>query len=183
MKTILITFIVTFSLSVVAGTKVLMKTSAGDIEIELFDKKSPSSTENFLKYASEGFYKGTIFHRVIDNYIIQGGGYTKDLDLKDTHPQIKNEALNMVKNEEGTIAMARHRPKHSATSQFYFNLKDNEELNHRGLGAYGYAVFGKITKGLDVAKRIGKTKTLRKGNHKRFPVDTIEILDVIKLTK
>lgn len=143
----IILFLAFFSFELYAGTKVLMKTSAGNIEIELFDKKSSESTRNFLKYVDEGFYKKTLFHRVIDNYIIQGGGYDKDFKLKKTHPQIKNEALNMVKNLEGTIAMARHRPKHSATSQFYINLKDNSNLDHQGLGAYGYAVFGKITKG------------------------------------
>ena len=172
-----------FSFSALSGTKVLMKTSMGDIEIELFDKKSPSSTQNFLMYIDKGFYTHTIFHRVIENYIVQGGGYTKDLELKDTEPQIKNEALNMEPNAEGTIAMARHRPKHSATSQFYLNLKDNNDLNHKGLGAYGYAVFGKITKGLEIAKLIGKVKTARRGNHKRVPLKTVFIISVTILTK
>jgi cyclophilin family peptidyl-prolyl cis-trans isomerase len=183
MKNVFILLIIGMSFSAYSGTKVLMSTSMGDVEIELFDKKSPSSSKNFLMYIDKGFYNDTVFHRVIDNYIVQGGGYTKDLELKDTEPQIKNEALNMVPNLEGTIAMARRRPKHSATSQFYFNLKDNKDLNHLGLGAYGYAVFGKITKGLEVAKLIGKVKTERKGNHKRVPLEPVFIKSIKRITK
>lgn len=175
---IILTIILSFH--TIAGTKVTIKTNYGNIEVELFDKKSPQSVKNFLKYIDDGYYSNTIFHRVIDNYIIQGGGYNQELKTKKTHPQIKNEALNMVKNLKGTIAMARRRPKHSAKSEFYFNLKDNPELNHLGLGQYGFAVFGKITKGFKIAQLIGKIPTSKKGQFKRVPNKVVLIESITR---
>ena len=140
---------------------VTMKTSISEtpIEIELDPVKAPITVENFVKYAEEGFYNGTIFHRVISGFMIQGGGFTKDMKQKSTHAPIKNEAKNELNNERGTIAMARTSVVDSATSQFFINTKDNISLNHRGERDYGYAVFGKVVKGMDVVDQIEKTPT------------------------
>lgn len=147
-----------------AGTLVEMKTSAGTILLELNDEKAPVTVQNFLRYVDQKFYDGTIFHRVINNFMIQGGGFDKNLKRKETMAPIKNEATNGLKNEKGTIAMARTGVIDSATSQFFINLVDNNFLDHRGEspGTYGYAVFGKVVKGLDVVEQIGKTKTIKK---------------------
>ncbi|MBT4790442.1 MAG: peptidylprolyl isomerase A [Halobacteriovoraceae bacterium] len=180
MKKILIFTILLTSLCSYAGTEIVIQTSMGTIEVELFDKTSKESVRNFLQYIDEDFYTNTLIHRVIKDYIIQGGGLDINFDEKKTHPQIKNEALNMTKNLKGTIAMARKRPKHSAKSEFYFNLKDNPNLDHRGLGNYGYAVFGKITKGFDVALKIGNVPIARKGLYKKVPNKPVIIKSITR---
>jgi cyclophilin family peptidyl-prolyl cis-trans isomerase len=144
-----------------ANPMVEMKTNLGSFTLELYPDKAPKTVENFLKYVKTGFYKGTIFHRVIDNFMIQGGGFGTNLHEKDTFPSIQNEANNGLKNEIYTIAMARTMNPHSASAQFFINVKDNAFLDHtaptpRG---WGYAVFGKVVKGQDVAMKIAKVKT------------------------
>jgi cyclophilin family peptidyl-prolyl cis-trans isomerase len=180
MRYLLLLTILTISTTLFAGTKVKIETNHGDIYLELFDKKSPNSVKNFLKYADDGFYTKTNFHRVIKDYIVQGGGYDLEFNKKSTHPQIKNEALNMVKNLKGTIGMARQRPKHSAKSEFYLNLKDNPNLDHSGLGHYGYAVFGKISKGFEVVQKLGAMPSSKKGQHRRFPNEQIRIKSITR---
>jgi len=178
MKHLLLLILLLISTNIFAGTVVVIKTSMGVIEVELLDKKAPETVRNFLQYTDDGFYSGVIFHRVIKDYIIQAGLLTTDFKEKDQHPQIKNEALNMIKNLKGTISMARRRHKHSAKSEFFFNLKDNPELDHQGLGHYGYSTFGKITKGFDVALKIGGVPVERKGQHKRVPLTPVVIESV-----
>jgi cyclophilin family peptidyl-prolyl cis-trans isomerase len=140
---------------------VVMETSYGTIEIELFADKAPISTENFLKYVDDGFFSGTIFHRVIADFMIQGGGFTEDMNQKKTRDSIKNEATNGLKNERGTLAMARTMVVDSATAQFFINVKDNPFLNNRGtdMQSYGYAVFGKVVSGMDIVDKIRAVKT------------------------
>jgi len=147
-----------------AGTRIEMKTSAGVIKLELNDEQAPVTVQNFLKYVDQKFYDGTIFHRVIANFMIQGGGFDKNLKHKATMAPINNEASNGLKNAKGTIAMARTNVVDSATSQFFINLVDNEFLNHRGQSprTYGYAVFGRVIDGMDVVEKIGKVRTIAK---------------------
>jgi len=137
---------------------VIIETSMGKIEIELNAEKAPISVENFLQYVEDGHYNGTIFHRVINNFMVQGGGFDKHMRQKPTRAMIKNEANNGLKNDRGTIAMARTGVVDSATSQFFINHKDNDFLNHGGRD-YGYAVFAKVTKGMDVVDAIARIKT------------------------
>ncbi len=161
--------------------KVIMKTSMGDIVVELYPDKAPISVKNFLRYVDEKFYDGTIFHRVIKTFVIQGGGFTPDFKKKPTHEPIKNEADNGLKNLRGTIAMARTMALDSATAQFYINVKDNAGLDHRGPGprAFGYAVFGKVVKGMDVVDKIRNVATGPKGPFPRdCPLQTVTILSV-----
>src|SRR5690606_24135597 len=141
---------------------VSMKTSISPdpIEIELYPKKAPVTVENFVKYVEDGFYNGTIFHRVISSFMIQGGGFTKDMKRKETRAAIKNEAKNGLKNDRGTISMARTSVVDSATSQFFINTKDNSALNYRNDRDYGYAVFCKVTNGMDVVDKVEAVKTL-----------------------
>jgi cyclophilin family peptidyl-prolyl cis-trans isomerase len=147
-----------------AGELVEMKTSVGKIVLELDREKAPISVENFLQYVDNGFYDGTIFHRVIDKFMIQGGGFDQSMKRKPTAEPIKNEATNGLMNNRGTIAMARTAVVDSGTSQFFINLIDNNFLNNSGTTAqtYGYAVFGKVVEGLDVVDQIGHSKTLSK---------------------
>jgi peptidyl-prolyl cis-trans isomerase A (cyclophilin A) len=139
----------------------VISTSMGDITVELFKDKAPVSVENFLQYVSEGFYPGTIFHRVVRGFVIQGGGYTPDMKEKPTHPPIQNEATNGLRNMRGTLSMARTRVLRSATSQFYINVSDNTALDHRGYAPddFGYAVFGRVLSGMDVADKIAAVET------------------------
>ncbi len=162
---------------------VTMETSEGTIKIELWPAKAPVTVKNFLRYADEGFYDGTIFHRVIDNFMIQGGGFTADMTNKPTNQPIKNEATADLKNDRGTIAMARTRDLHSATSQFFINLKDNDFLNHYDDTAtgFGYAVFGKVIDGMDVVARIGKVKTTTSGPYRDVPAQPVVIKHVKRL--
>lgn len=147
-----------------AGTLVTMETNVGSIVLDLDEEKAPVSVKNFLSYVDNGFYDGTVFHRVIAGFMIQGGGFDTDLKKKPTAEAIKNEASNGLVNARGTIAMARTSVVDSATSQFFINLVDNKFLNHRDTTprGYGYAVFGKVVSGMDVVDRIGKTKTVAK---------------------
>ncbi|EPZ52325.1 peptidyl-prolyl cis-trans isomerase B [Bacteriovorax sp. BAL6_X] len=176
-------FILLIGLSVHANTKVMMKTNYGDITIKLYDKKAPETVKNFLSYVNSGFYNGTIFHRVIDGFMIQGGGYDTSLKKKKTEKPIKNEATNGLSNVLGTIAMARTSVINSATSQFFVNVKDNTFLDHLGPtpSQYGYAVFGKVISGMAVVNRIKKSKTGRNGPFQNLPVSNIEIKKVYVL--
>jgi peptidyl-prolyl cis-trans isomerase A (cyclophilin A) len=157
---------------------VILETSLGKIEIELYPDKAPVSVQNFLKYVDDKFYDGTIFHRVIDNFMIQGGGFTADLIQKKTNDPIKNEANNGLKNVTGTIAMARTAVIDSATSQFFINVKDNTSLDHRSDTPkdYGYAVFGKVTAGMDVVDKIKVVKTGNKDMYANVPIDPVTII-------
>lgn len=156
-----------------------IKTNQGVIVLELDAKKAPITTANFLKYVDEGFFSGTIFHRVIDNFMIQGGGFTQDFQPKKGHPPIKNEAANGLKNLKGTIAMARTNNPHSATSQFFINVKDNDFLNY-SKGNAGYAVFGKVIQGMEV---IDKIKSIPTGSGGAFPTDVPQTSVVIESAK
>jgi peptidyl-prolyl cis-trans isomerase A (cyclophilin A) len=152
-------------------------TSHGDIVVELFDETAPISTENFRQYVEDGFYSKTVFHRVIANFMIQGGGMTADMRRKDTRAAIKNEAANGEKNLRGTLAMARSGEVDSATSQFFINLKDNTFLDHGGRD-YGYAVFGRVTDGMDVVDAIARVDTDSLHGHQDVPVEPVTILEV-----
>jgi peptidyl-prolyl cis-trans isomerase A (cyclophilin A) len=156
---------------------VVLETSMGSITIELDRAKAPITVDNFLKYVDDGFYNNTIFHRVIPNFMIQGGGMTQDLrEKKTTYPSIKNESTNGLKNKRGTIAMARTSVPDSASSQFFINLKDNEFLDRANAAdGVGYAVFGKVTEGMDVVDKIAKVQTVRKGPHEAVPVEPVII--------
>ena len=158
------------------------KTSKGTFTVQLFDKQAPISVENILKYADEGFFDGTVFHRVIAGFMIQGGGLTADLQNKKGHAPIKNEATNGLKNKRGTLSMARTNDINSATSQFFINVADNDFLDHRP-GNYGYAVFGRIDSGMDVVDAIAGVKTGSKGMYQDVPVETITIESVRRIDK
>lgn len=161
-------------------TQVIIETSVGDIEVELNSEKAPKSVENFLKYVDSGFYHGTIFHRVIKDFMIQGGGFDKDMQQKKTRDPIKNEANNGLKNEKGTLAMARTNDPHSATSQFFINTVDNEYLDFKSETptGWGYAVFAKVTDGMSVVNRIQNAKTGNLSGHQNVPMDTITIKSI-----
>ncbi|HEX2585040.1 MAG TPA: peptidylprolyl isomerase [Steroidobacteraceae bacterium] len=150
------------------------KTSKGNFTIELFTNEAPVSSENFLKYVDDGHFDGTIFHRVIPGFMIQGGGFTEDMDQKKTNPPIKNEATNGLKNKRGTLSMARTNDINSATCQFFINLVDNDFLDNKP-GSYGYAVFAKVTSGMDVIDEIAKVKTGRRSGHADVPVEAIVV--------
>ena len=157
-----------------------IETSAGTIKVELWADKAPLTVKNFLKYVDEGFYNGTIFHRVIKNFMIQGGGFTADMQRKSTHAPVKNEAKADVKNDRGTIAMARTSVVDSATSQFFINLVDNGFLNHKNETAqgYGYCVFGKVVDGMDVVDKIGAAQTGINHGMRDVPKETITIKSI-----
>ena len=159
---------------------VIMQTSHGEIEIELNAEKAPNSVANFLTYVDEGFYNGTIFHRVINNFMIQGGGFDEKMNQKKTHAPIKNEAANGLLNEIGTVAMARTSDPHSATAQFFINVGDNAFLNHTAPNesGYGYAVFGKVTNGMHVVNRIKTVKTGTIGMYGDVPMDPVVIKSI-----
>ena len=152
-------------------------TNMGDIVIELFEETAPISCENFRQYAQDGFFNDTVFHRVIPNFMIQGGGMPADLSRKETRPPIKNEANNGEKNLRGTLAMARTGEVDSATSQFFINLSDNDFLNHGGRD-FGYAVFGKVTGGMDVVDDIATVPTGNQAGHQDVPVEPVLIKEV-----
>ncbi len=151
--------------------KVKLTTSMGPIVIQLDKEKAPISVDNFVKYVESGHYNGTIFHRVINGFMIQGGGFTKDLAQKPTQPPIKNESTNGLKNDNYTVAMARTSVRDSATSQFFINVKDNEFLNYSGESpnGWGYAVFGKVVEGQDTVDKIRKVATGNAGPHQNVP--------------
>ncbi len=177
--TALLVFCLTLPLAALAApVKVEMKTSAGTVQIELYPDEAPKSVENFLQYASAGFFNGTIFHRVIDGFMIQGGGFTPDMKQKETRAPIPNEAKNGLKNELGTLAMARTRDPHSATAQFFINLKHNGFLDYPGQDGWGYAVFGRVVEGIDVVQKIAKVPTGNAGFHQNVPTTAITIESV-----
>ncbi|ARU26355.1 peptidylprolyl isomerase [Cellvibrio sp. PSBB006] len=156
---------------------ITLHTNHGDIVIELDFDKAPKTAANFKQYAEEGFYNGTIFHRVIDGFMVQGGGMTEDMEQKKTREPIENEADNGLKNVVGSLAMARTNDPHSATAQFFINVKDNSFLNHSSKNAqgWGYCVFGKVTDGMDVVNKIKGVKTGTKGYHQDVPVEAVII--------
>ena len=161
---------------------VTMKTSMGSMEIELFADKAPISVENFLAYVDSGYFAGTIFHRVIPNFMIQGGGFDAAMNQKETRDPIQNEAKNGLSNDRGTLAMARTGDPHSATSQFFINSVDNTSLDQPATGdGWGYAVFGKVTSGLDVVDAISAVRTITKvGGHQNSPEEPITIESVTR---
>lgn len=157
--------------------RVRLATSMGDIVIELDPEEAPKTVENFLGYAQGGFYDGTVFHRVIDGFMIQGGGFTEDMTQKPTGEEITNEADNGLKNKRGTVAMARRGDPDSASSQFFINTTNNRPLDHTGKSpqGWGYAVFGQVVEGMDVVDAIAKVKTGTKGGFQDVPVETVVI--------
>jgi len=156
---------------------ITIKTNHGDIDVELFEEKAPISCENFRQYITDGHFNDTVFHRVIPNFMIQGGGMDESLSSKTTRDPIKNEAENGQKNMRGTLAMARTGVVDSATSQFFINLKDNDFLNHSDRD-FGYAVFGKVSKGMDIVDAIGAVATDNRAGHQDVPVEAVTIVEV-----
>lgn len=168
-------------LTALAAPMVELQTSQGKIVIELNAEKAPKTVENFVKYVNQGFYNDTVFHRVIDGFMIQGGGMTKDMKEKPTSGKIRNEANNGLKNKRGTIVMARTPDPHSASSQFFINLVDNAFLDftsEQSPQTWGYAVFGRVVEGMDVVDRIAKVKTGNSGMHQNVPVEPVIIKSV-----
>jgi peptidyl-prolyl cis-trans isomerase B (cyclophilin B) len=164
--------------SLAGNPRVALETSKGIILIELYPEKAPGTVKNFLSYVDKGFYDGTIFHRVIPNFMIQGGGFLVDMKRKSTDSPISNEADNGLKNDRETVAMARTQDPHSATAQFFINTADNDFLNHRGKSGqtWGYAVFGKVVQGMDVVDAISGVKTKNSGMMRDVPVETVLIV-------
>lgn len=160
-------------------TQVTFKTSQGDITIEVDFEKAPIGAGNFVRYAKEGFYNGTIFHRIIDGFMVQGGGMLPGMEDKPSDAPIENEADNGLKNDRGTVSYARTMDPHSATTQFFINLVDNDFLNHssKDTHGWGYAVFGKIVSGMDVVDTMAKVDTTTRRGHQDVPVDDIVIED------
>jgi cyclophilin family peptidyl-prolyl cis-trans isomerase len=170
-----LTFLFFLSTSLIAKTHVVLETSKGKIELELYDKKSPKTVENFLSYVNSGFYNGTIFHRVISDFMIQGGGFTASLKKKETKDPIKNEASNRISNDAGTISMARTSEPDSATAQFFINVENNSNLNYTSPANPGYAVFGRVYRGMTVVNSIKKVATRGNGPFRKLPVENIII--------
>lgn len=156
---------------------VVLHTNFGDIKLDLDAEKAPKTVANFIEYANSGHFNGTIFHRVIDGFMIQGGGFEPGMVQKSTRMPIDNEADNGLKNETGTIAMARTMDPHSASAQFFINVKDNHFLNHSGKtsDAWGYCVFGKVTEGMDIVNKIKGVKTTFRAGHQDVPVEDVVI--------
>ncbi|MDP2134472.1 MAG: peptidylprolyl isomerase [Sulfuritalea sp.] len=177
----LLVFAFLFSVAAHAANPQLeVKTSQGTMTIELYQDKAPKTVENFLQYARDGFFNGTVFHRVIPGFMIQGGGFTPDMKQKETRATIQNEARNGLKNETGTLAMARTSDPHSASAQFFINLKDNSFLDYPGRDGWGYAVFGKVVQGLDVVQKIALVQTTNAGPHQNVPATPI-LIESVKL--
>ena len=162
-----------------------LDTNMGAIVIELNEEKAPKTVENFLNYVKSGHYDGTIFHRIIDGFMIQGGGMDAEMNEKATNAPVENEADNGLKNDKGTIAMARTQDPHSATSQFFINVKDNDFLNHSGknMQGWGYTVFGKVTSGMDVVKKIEGVPTGRYGMHADVPKQPVIIESAVMVSE
>jgi len=154
---------------------IILSTGMGEVTIELFDVEAPVTVQNFLQYVDDGFFDGTIFHRVIPDFVLQGGGFTADMKQKETRPPIQNEAGNGLKNKRGTLSMARTQEIHSATSQFFINLKDNDFLDHCARD-FGYAVFAKVTDGMEIIDRIARVATGNAGMHRDVPLEPVVIL-------
>jgi cyclophilin family peptidyl-prolyl cis-trans isomerase len=153
----------------------VFETTLGNFEVELFDKEAPISAQNFQEYVDEGFFDGVLFHRVIPGFMIQGGGFEPGMKQKKVKAPIKNEATNGLKNKRGTLAMARTNVVDSATAQFFINLVDNDFLDHAGPANYGYAVFGKVTSGMDVVDQIAKVATTNRSGHQNVPAADVVI--------
>ena len=168
----------------VANPQMIMETSKGEIVLELYRDKAPLTVKNFLEYMDADFYSHTIFHRVIPGFMLQGGGFTRDMQKKPTKPPVKNEADNGLKNDRGTIAMARTQAPHSASSQFFINTVDNAFLNYKSqtTSGWGYAVFGKVIKGMEVVDAISKVSTGSQGRFRDVPKTPVEIINVRKVT-
>jgi peptidyl-prolyl cis-trans isomerase B (cyclophilin B) len=168
---------VTFTAAAGANPKVVLETSQGKIVLELYADKAPETVKNFMAYVDAGFYNNTIFHRVIPNFMIQGGGFTADMQKKTTRSAIRNEADNGLSNRRGSIAMARTPDPHSATAQFFINTKDNDFLNYKGKSpqGWGYAVFGHVVEGMAVVDSISKVKTVTRGRLQDVPAEPIVI--------
>lgn len=158
------------------------ETTHGSFDVELFEKEAPETVANFLRYVDEAFFDGTIFHRVIPGFMIQGGGMLPGLEQKQTHPPVRNEAANGLENLRGTLAMARTNDIHSATAQFFVNLVDNDFLNH-GPGNYGYAVFGRVTAGMEVVDEIAGVETGRRRGHADVPVEDVVVTSVRRISE
>ena len=182
MRPALLRALAVFALAILAAggawaQKVRLQTTAGDIVLELDAAKAQKTVDNFLQYVKSGHFDGTIFHRVIPGFVIQGGGFTADMTQKPTKPPIQNEAYNGLKNSRGTLSMARTSDPNSASSQFFINLKDNASLDHTGksMQGWGYAVFGKVVEGMDVVDQIAQVRTGRKGYFDDVPVEPIVV--------
>jgi|TARA_B100001540_G_scaffold39419_1_gene34969 peptidyl-prolyl cis-trans isomerase B (cyclophilin B) len=195
MKNLILIFLLSFTITSSYGVSkiennesedtILIKiyTTQGEIELKLFDDKAPETTKNFIQYAEAGKYNGTIFHRVIKDFMIQGGGHLPDLSEIATESPVVNESNNGLSNKKGTIAMARTSDPHSATSQFFINLKDNDFLDKKNApDNYGYCVFGEVTNGIDIVEKIGESQTGRNGMYDDVPMETvlIEKVEIIK---
>ena len=156
---------------------IVLQTNFGDISVELFHDKAPKTAANFEQYVRDGFYDGTLFHRVIPGFMVQGGGFDSDFNQKSTRDPIENEADNGLKNTTGTLAMARTQDPHSATAQFFINVADNDFLNHSGknVQGWGYCVFGEVVEGMDVVEKIKAVPTTRRGMHADVPADDVVI--------
>ena len=182
---IAIMIVLVFAFAAIAGDnpKIEMNTTKGKIVLELYADKAPKTVENFLAYLDAGFYDGTIFHRVIPGFMIQGGGFTADMKKKDARPPIDNEADNGLRNERGTIAMARTTNPHSATAQFFINTVNNDFLNYRNKSSqgWGYAVFGRVAEGMAVVDAVSGVKTATRGAFRNVPTDPIVITRVKRL--
>ena len=163
---------------------VIIRTTFGEIKLELDAEKAPKTVANFLDYARDGYYDGTIFHRVIDNFMIQGGGFDTDMQQKSTSEPVENEADNGLKNDFGTVAMARTMEPHSATAQFFINVKDNDFLNHSGknMQGWGYTVFGKVIEGTEVLDKIRAVPTTSTGGHQDVPTEPV-IIESVKIVE
>ena len=183
-KLVCLLFIMVFSLACnnvwANNTIVVLETNMGNIEIELFEKQAPLGTANFLNYVDSGFYNGVIFHRVIQGFMLQGGGFDKDMNKKKTKQPIKNEANNGKKNLRGTLSYARTQDINSATSQFFLNLVDNAFLDYKNDRQYGYAVFGKVIKGMEVVDTIAKVKTGRVKMYTDVPQKSVIIIKAVR---
>jgi len=181
---VLVTFVTAgVDMAAAANPKVEMETSKGKFVIELYPEKAPDTVKNFLNYVDTNFYDGTIFHRVIPKFMIQGGGFTADMKRKSAGAPIKNEADNGLKNDRGTIAMARTNDPHSATAQFFINTVNNDFLNHKSKTqqGWGYVVFGKVVTGMDVVDAISSAKIVMRGMYRDVPAENIEIRSTVVL--
>jgi peptidyl-prolyl cis-trans isomerase A (cyclophilin A)/peptidyl-prolyl cis-trans isomerase B (cyclophilin B) len=180
--TLLLCWTFASALAAAANPEVEFKTNVGSFVVELYPDKAPATVENFLRYVNDGFYQGTIFHRVIPGFVVQGGGFTKDYQQKPTREPVKNEAANGLKNVTATLAMARTSDPHSATAQFFINLRDNNSLDHRAPNPreYGYTVFGRVVKGMDVVQKIAAIPT---GAGGPFPAEVPQQTVIVEQTK
>lgn len=182
MKKLLFLCTALFAFPVFAQTLVEIKTSQGLILVELDEKNAPQTSANFLNYVKRDFYNGTIFHRVIPGFMIQGGGFDKNMVQKATDKPVINEAKNGLKNKRGTIAMARTNEPHSATAQFFINLVDNDNLNYPSFDGWGYCVFGRVIDGMDVVDKIASVPTGNFGHHQNVPTSPV-VIGTIQITK